>query len=162
MSIMHREKKSFSYRQRLRLLVLQKYGGKCAYCRCRELAALTIDHINDDGNKEKYRYENLRFYRDLYRMDRREDLQVLCSSCQWRKISYGRDFSTWKSKKILTSVTVRPLDKYTPRRWKVKPVDHVEPGKERSRAYNSKRKKLVKTLIEIPCNLWPVVLTDFS
>ena len=39
--------------------VMKKYGGCCVFCHTRELAILTIDHVNDDGARE--RNENPQF-----------------------------------------------------------------------------------------------------
>ena len=76
--------------------VINKYGGFCVFCKTKELAILTIDHINDDGAKEREseKHSNT-FYRQLLNYPKRDDLQVLCISCQWRKQLYGPDMSKW-------------------------------------------------------------------
>lgn len=86
----------------LKSTVINQYGGRCANPRCNEdeLVVLTIDHKNDDGNIERKKLvkENKLFYLTLYKQTKRDDLQVLCQSCQWRKRAYGPDFSKWPTK----------------------------------------------------------------
>jgi hypothetical protein len=102
------------YHQTCKLQVIQKYGGECVYCHSNELAVLTIDHINDDGNKEKNRKQSRKFYYDLRISPLRNDLQILCGSCQLRKRIYGNDFSTWESQKITTNTQARLIRTYPP------------------------------------------------
>ena len=97
-------------RLKLKADVMEKYGGYCAYCSSRELAILSIDHKNDDGAIKRGNNEDdpksCNFYRLLLKTPRRNDLQVLCMACQWRKRAYGRDFSTWESKMVLLNPNV--------------------------------------------------------
>src|SRR5258708_11774773 len=67
--------------------VINKYGGHCQGCGTDELAVLSIDHINDDGNLER-NGRGGRIYWELKRNPLRDDLQVLCMNCQWRKRLY--------------------------------------------------------------------------
>lgn len=82
----------------LKIQVLRKYGGKCLGCECKELACLSLDHINDGGHKlraqgiDKFGYP---FYRRLLRDPRRSDLQILCMNCQFRKRKYGSYIPGW-------------------------------------------------------------------
>lgn len=80
--------------------VLRIYGGKCRYCKTKELAILSIDHINDDGFKERAKFDknHSNNYAKLYKRPKRKDLQILCMNCQWRKRVYGPNFSTWRKK----------------------------------------------------------------
>lgn len=61
--------------------VIKKYGGICSCCGEKEVLFLTIDHINNDGNKDRDGY----FYNRLYKNDIRSDLQVLCFNCNLGK-----------------------------------------------------------------------------
>lgn len=100
------------YHQTCRLHVLQKYGGCCVYCKSDEAATLTIDHKNDNGATDKWRNQSRKFYYVLRVSPRRDDLQLMCFNCQWRKRIYGSDMTTWESKKVSTSVKARPLRVY--------------------------------------------------
>ncbi len=106
------KKQRQDYHQKCRLIVLKKYGDKCVYCGEDELAVLTIDHINNDGSKDKYRNQSRKFYYELRNMPIRDDLQILCHNCQWRKIAYGNDFSKWNDCKKSTTIDVKPIRNY--------------------------------------------------
>lgn len=101
------------YHLNQKLHVILKYGGKCVYCGCEELAILTIDHKNNDGKKDRGKKCSRQFYYDLRVGEIRDDLQVMCMSCNTRKRIYGNDLSQWESKKVMTSqVTPRPFRIY--------------------------------------------------
>jgi hypothetical protein len=91
------------YRLRCKIMVLNKYGGECIHCHTKEAAILTIDHKNNDGGKDYKRVCSRKFYKELRDGILRDDLQVLCFNCQWRKRMYGDDFSLWTQKTILTT-----------------------------------------------------------
>lgn len=91
--------KMAKYRRERKETVLRTYGGECAYCRTKELAILSIDHINDDGFRDRKKSGlETNSYAALLKGLKRSDLQVLCLSCQWRKRAYGPDFSKWPEK----------------------------------------------------------------
>ena len=73
---------------KLKKEVMDHYGGKCACCGFSEIGALTIDHINGDGNKER-RESGIVGGTFLYRWLREQDYpagyQVLCSNCNTSK-----------------------------------------------------------------------------
>lgn len=77
--------------------LIERYGGRCVACGCEEMAVLSLDHINDDGHEEKRSTGKRGFswYTHVLRQPLRDDLQVLCMSCQYRKRNYGKDFATW-------------------------------------------------------------------
>jgi hypothetical protein len=95
-------------RERSKTYVLKKYGGKCAFCGIDEKAVLSIDHINNDGYKDRQlsrklgvhnQYEILK--RDLQNEIKRDDLQVLCMNCQFRKKIYGgKNPNLWDKNKV--------------------------------------------------------------
>ena len=102
-----------NYHQNCKLIVHQKYGGKCVHCGENDLAVLTIDHINDDGNTEKHRDSSRKFYYELRTQPLREDLQILCFNCNWRKRIYGSDMSQWDRKKVDTTKASKTIRNYS-------------------------------------------------
>lgn len=70
------------YRQKIKLDVIQKYGGSCKCCGENRLPFLVIDHKNNDGNIErKSTGDNRGWYFTLKNEPIRADLQVLCWNC---------------------------------------------------------------------------------
>lgn len=71
----------------LRRQVLEYYGNgnlKCLLCKESRLTTLTIDHINNDGNKHRKEVgSGLRFYRWLIRNKYPEGFQTICMNCQF-------------------------------------------------------------------------------
>lgn len=69
--------------------VYAAYGGyKCACCGETEISFLSIDHVNNNGNKERgrlYSDSGGSFYRYLKRNNYPIGYQVLCMNCQWGK-----------------------------------------------------------------------------
>lgn len=66
------------------------YGGVCACCGERELAFLTIDHI--DGGGTKHRQEvggGSKFYRWLITNEFPSGYQVLCANCNTGRLTNG-------------------------------------------------------------------------
>ena len=85
------------YRKKLRVDVVQKYGGRCSCCGESRIEFLAIDHKNNDGNKERIEKfgsnrnaSSYSWYLELKREDIRDDLQVLCHNCNIAKSFYGR------------------------------------------------------------------------
>lgn len=83
--------------QRVKQIVLSHYSGgepKCAKCGFKDIRALSIDHINGGGNKQR-RTDGLlgaNFYKWLIRQqDYPQDLQVLCMNCQFIKRMEGKE-----------------------------------------------------------------------
>lgn len=77
---------------RVRLAVIEQYGGKCAFCPCDQFEFLTIDHINGDGKAHREeigsRYRGIYDY--LYRTEFRPDLyRILCANCHLALTKYG-------------------------------------------------------------------------
>jgi hypothetical protein len=74
-------------RRRLRWEVLTAYGGdppKCACCGETFEVFLTIDHMNDDGGKQRKNGSHgagLKFYRWLRNNEYPDGFQVLCFNC---------------------------------------------------------------------------------
>ncbi len=77
---------SQKYRQKLKSLVINKYGGKCVCCGEEELEFLSIDHINQNG--AEHRRSLSRGGGDVYRSIRDEgfienEYRVMCFNCNW-------------------------------------------------------------------------------
>lgn len=83
------------YHLKIRKEVLNKYGAKCACCGESNWAFLVIDHVNNDGHKERRELYGSQsgsshsFFLKLRREPIRQDLQVLCWSCNAAKALYG-------------------------------------------------------------------------
>ena len=86
-------KRTSTYRQNSRIKVIELYGGICVGCGCSDLPVLTIDHVNNDGAKDRHGSYWARIFNDG---KKREDLQCLCYNCNMgRKKVYGSDLSKW-------------------------------------------------------------------
>lgn len=71
-------------------LVYSHYGYKCSCSKCPETdpAFLTIDHINNDGCKQRKvnnHHRGFSFYRWIIKNNFPPDLQTLCMNCNWGK-----------------------------------------------------------------------------
>lgn len=90
------EPRKKEYRKKLRIDVIEKYGGKCECCGEARIEFLAIDHKNQDGNVERRQLfgrndsGSYSWYLKLKREDKRDDLQVLCHNCNIAKSFYGR------------------------------------------------------------------------
>ena len=75
------------YRRKLKSEIIKKYGGKCMCCGEKEIIFLTIDHVNNDGNKERKTYHSYGtpFYSKLLKEEISERYQLLCRNCNWGK-----------------------------------------------------------------------------
>ena len=82
--------------KKIKLLVLQHYGGKipnCACCNEMEQGFLTIDHTNNNGaehRKEIKRGGGVAFYYWLKLNNFPKGYQVLCFNCNLAKALYGK------------------------------------------------------------------------
>lgn len=87
--------------------VIEHYGGKCTCCGENHLELLTLDHINNDGNKHRKERKFMlgtNMYADLLRnnFECNYELQVLCWNCNLAKNYYGycphqKDWKLYKS-----------------------------------------------------------------
>lgn len=74
----------------LRSECLIKYGGACECCKEDNLCLLCIDHINNDGKKDRSTIgTGEAWYRHLVNTPKREDLRVLCHNCNVGRQHYG-------------------------------------------------------------------------
>jgi len=75
-------------RQR-RIDVLMHYGGKCVCCGESEMPFLTIDHIHNDGKKDRDEVFSGYWWRWIIKNNYPAHLQVLCWNCNMAKQHYG-------------------------------------------------------------------------
>jgi len=71
-------------RRKIRIKVLDILGGKCVQCGFSDSRALHVDHIHNNGAKERRTISNEKIYRKILRMskkDREAEYQLLCANC---------------------------------------------------------------------------------
>lgn len=79
------------YRDKLRLEMVEAYGGKCLHCGESDPIVLTLDHINNDPGPEYKRFgTSSRGGYTLYRFLRKQGwpkdrFQLLCFNCNMKK-----------------------------------------------------------------------------
>lgn len=90
-------KKSAEQYKKIRIDVLNLYGGKCVCCDNDNLKYLQLDHKNNDGNIERANLPATlrggRFFKYVLQQyktsnKKRDDLQILCANCHNAK-RYG-------------------------------------------------------------------------
>jgi hypothetical protein len=81
------------YCRRLKAEVLAHYGNgspKCACCGEKQFEFLCLDHVNEDGKKDRQQWGlGTRFYMMLKRTGYPNHLQILCFNCNFAKSVYG-------------------------------------------------------------------------
>ena len=79
------------YHRILRRFVIEKYGGECSVCKQKAWECLSIDHVNGDGGIERRKNKQSphQFFLRLKREPKRDDLRVLCMSCNWSISHWG-------------------------------------------------------------------------
>lgn len=80
--------------KKIKNIVVQAYGGKCACCGESELSFLSVDHMNGDGRKHRtslgYKSGGRIFHYWLRRNNFPEGFQILCRNCNWAKYAFGK------------------------------------------------------------------------
>lgn len=78
-------------RVRVRLKVIEGYGGRCTCCGETQVEFLCIDHVNGGGNEQRRKgLTATRFYRFLIKNNFPKDAyQLLCHNCNLAKGFYG-------------------------------------------------------------------------
>lgn len=78
-------------RQRLRLELIERYGGHCVCCGVTDYRWLSLDHINKDGGKERkgQKVNAANRLALLHAQPKRNDLQLLCYNCHLAKDFFG-------------------------------------------------------------------------
>lgn len=84
------------YNKKIKELVLTHYGqGKlaCLFCGEERLDCLSLDHINNDGWKDRSKgHAGVRLYTKLYKEKFPLGYQTLCMNCQFLKeMNYRRN-----------------------------------------------------------------------
>lgn len=82
-------KKSQEYAQRLKKAVYDFYGNKCACCSLEESSVLQIDHVNNDGYKDRDKRGRKIAGAPLYLRIAKQGFpniyQILCANCNFSK-----------------------------------------------------------------------------
>lgn len=81
--------------KKLKNIILDHYGHKCACCPETIYEFLTVDHINNDGAKHRKSLGNIGksgrlFYKWIIDNNFPKDLQIMCWNCNWAKWRYGK------------------------------------------------------------------------
>lgn len=79
------------YHLRLRMQVIEGYGGICACCGEAEPLFLAIDHVNGGGHKERKekRLAATNLLRHLIKSDFPPEYRLLCHNCNMARGIYG-------------------------------------------------------------------------
>jgi hypothetical protein len=76
---------------RLKNKVFEMYGKKCAECGFSDIRALTLDHVLNNGARERDVLGERGVYRRALQEENREEYQVLCMNCQFiKRIEAGK------------------------------------------------------------------------
>lgn len=76
--------------RKLKLDVIQIYGGKCKCCGEEEPLFLTIDHVNNDGKDHRKEIVGQAFYRYLRNLGKRDPrYRLLCFNCNIARSLFG-------------------------------------------------------------------------
>lgn len=75
------------HRKKLRIEMIDEYGGKCSDCGISDYDVLSIDHIDNTGSEDR---KNGLYGYNLYRKLKKEswpkhNYQLLCRNCNWKK-----------------------------------------------------------------------------
>jgi len=78
-------------------------GDKCINCGEDDIDVLQVDHINDDGKKDRDKYTGLQFFRESLKtpIESKKRLQILCANCNIRKQRIREEFDRLEKHKII-------------------------------------------------------------
>lgn len=68
-----------------KLRLFEMYGKSCARCGFDDMRALSLDHINNDGNEQRRKLGERGVYRDAKKDLQPDKYQILCMNCQFIK-----------------------------------------------------------------------------
>lgn len=77
--------------RRMRVDVINRYGGKCVNCGFGDIRALCIDHVNGDGAKEKRLLNNYSRLRRMWHGPKSKKYQILCCNCNTIKTHTNKE-----------------------------------------------------------------------
>ena len=77
------------YREQKKAEVFEHYGKNCACCGESAIPFLTIDHVNDDGNKHRAELRGKQIYTWLVKNNFPGGFQVLCYNCNCGRYRNG-------------------------------------------------------------------------
>lgn len=89
--IINRRKQSAKSNLKLKIEIVNHYGGRCVYCGETDISKLSVDHVNGDGGKRRKEgiYGALGAGFQLYYWLRRnkypDGYQICCRECNWIK-----------------------------------------------------------------------------
>lgn len=74
-------------RTKQKLTIIQHYGGKCQHCGEKDMAVLSIDHIDGGGtqHRKQIKEQGMTFYRWLIKNNYPKGFQTLCFNCNMKK-----------------------------------------------------------------------------
>ena len=72
-------------KEKLKLFLM--YGDKCQMCGFSDMRALSLDHINNNGNEERKNLGERGVYRRAKSQHMPNEYQILCMNCQFIKRS---------------------------------------------------------------------------
>jgi hypothetical protein len=79
------------YKRRLKLKIIEEYGGKCVCCGENRFEFLTIDHINGDGKQHRKELGANMLYNWLKKNNfPKDNFQLLCMNCNFAKGHFGK------------------------------------------------------------------------
>lgn len=74
-------------RKKVRMDMIEAYGGKCIRCGISDVEVLDIDHINNNGAEDRRNHlHGYNLYRHLKKLGwPKDEFQLLCRNCNWKK-----------------------------------------------------------------------------
>lgn len=104
--------KQADYAKGLKTLVIDLLGGKCAACGMAEQDVLQLDHIHGGGNRERTTFgRGYRLHREI-RDGRRNDIRLLCPTCNIKARLYGPDHTKWNGRKAVVRIAQELKDSF--------------------------------------------------
>jgi hypothetical protein len=94
-----------------RLKVLERMGSKCVFCGQTDESILAVDHINNDGSKER-KTLGTNIYHRLFFMEEipKDKYQLLCCACNHKKRRFGDDFLKWPIRTVQEYLKILDAD----------------------------------------------------
>lgn len=77
------------YTRKLKLTVMQGYGGLCVCCGESNIEFLNIDHVDGGGTEERKQRQTQSTYRNIIEDGFPDRYRVLCANCNFSWVAYG-------------------------------------------------------------------------